>query len=392
MELLDSQRREADQTVAGWMLALASDEPLTEVFIQSGFTSVGGIEYLRPLLTPIADDCAVRVVVGSNEGGLDASTSFALADLIQPNERRLLGIAAFSNAYFHPKVFMVRRRDGSRAAYVGSANLTTNGAGGRHIEVGMTLDERAGDSGRTFDAIDTSTSTWFRESVLGFHRVRNHSDLRELIELKVIGVPRPRPVVRNPTAAGRALRGLPKLDLLVPPSHSGSTIPRTAGNSVESQTPPGDDRNGDLEEPSGELITWSKKLSTSDAQRKQSGNQRGAVTLTRGTYEIDSRTWFRDVLFGFADWYPGLTRTNKPIQRAEILATVVIDGELLGTRFMYVTHEEGREYGQANLATHLHWGEVRADIADHDYSGWDLTVQVDMTTNAVYIGLAQPRG
>ena len=46
--------------------------------------------------------------------------------------------------YYHPKTCHVRRSDGSQSAYVGSANLTGNGAV-LHVEAGIALDSAEGD-------------------------------------------------------------------------------------------------------------------------------------------------------------------------------------------------------------------------------------------------------
>ena len=103
---------------------------------------------------------------------------------------------------------------------------------------------------------------------------------------------------------------------------------------------------------------WYKKLTVSDAQRKRSGNQRGSITLTKSGFPIDAQTYFRNDLFGSADWIMGKTRTGLPLETASIRFRTMIHGRDLGTLSFTVSYAPNRQADQANYTSLLHLGPL----------------------------------
>jgi hypothetical protein len=107
-------------------------------------------------------DGTVTAVVGSNNGDTLESDIERLLELLGiPRTNARLGVVSFGGAFFHPKVYHFTRRDGSQAAYVGSANLTAAGVGSLHVEAGVLLDTRDGDEPPELQRISDSIDRWF---------------------------------------------------------------------------------------------------------------------------------------------------------------------------------------------------------------------------------------
>jgi len=124
-----------------------------------------------------------------------------LAELIGlPRANAQLGVVQFENAFFHPKVCHLRRNDGSQCAYVGSANFTGQGVAALHIEAGLLLDTRDGDSDRVLNTIASAIDDWFTPNREGVHNVRNLADVDRLVNEGVLIVTPPRhmPVSSSP--------------------------------------------------------------------------------------------------------------------------------------------------------------------------------------------------
>lgn len=150
---------------------------------QSGYFHLDGIALLYPSLRDCASRSgAISLVLGSNQGGTLASHVAYLAgglDLSRANVS--IGIVAFRTALFHPKVYYMERADGTRSAYVGSANLTRSGIGGLNIEAGIVLDTAEGDDSATLDRILAAICAWFEPGAAGVAVLSGPQDIDGLL-------------------------------------------------------------------------------------------------------------------------------------------------------------------------------------------------------------------
>lgn len=177
MKYIDSGSREEDQTLAHW-LAEQLGQNVSHLRIQSGFFGRGTLGLLEDVLTN--EDVEVVIVIGSNRSATtrgDVEALFELMKMPRPNAR--LGVVSYGNGFYHPKVYHIRRSDGSQCAYVGSSNLTPAGLS-THVEAGLTLDTREGDDQDLLREIVSATEDWFTEDRAGFHAVDSRGKIESL--------------------------------------------------------------------------------------------------------------------------------------------------------------------------------------------------------------------
>lgn len=126
------------------------------------------------------------------------------------------------------------------------------------------------------------------------------------------------------------------------------------------------------------LLTWQKKLSTTDAQQPTTGGIVPYLRLTSGNISInDFQTWFRQTLFGSVAWQPGQFN-SKPVEEAHVPFSVTIQGLHLGTVLFKVTHDSTRENSNNAPNTWLHWPDQMATILhSNNLTGHMVTITRD---------------
>lgn len=378
---VDTGSRDPKQALGTWLEDTLSGGAVTALRVQSGFFSGNALGFLESTISQLsAANGVTRLLVGSNNGELDRSSAETLLAVAgAPRSNLSLGIVSFQNAFFHPKVYHFERADGSQAAYVGSANMTAQGARSHHIESGVIVDVLDGDSLDVLKLMGNTIDAWFAESRQGLFRIESSADLDTLVAERVIGVERPKRKSRGtPSSPGSTsgpqryflspLVALPALSIAPTfdpdsPAPVGLVAPVTPA----SATPPG---------PFVDEERWSKTLSASDAQRKGSGNQRGAISLVQGDYrgQIHAQTYFRQVFFSTVPWTAGLSRTQQPMDTTHVPMRVFIDGQYLGIRTFPVTHAPNREAQQNNYASTLHLSPIRPEFAATNMTGRKLEI------------------
>ena len=187
MRYTDSGNRSANQALGYWLgEQLATD--VTGLRWQSGFFSIDGLSPFVSTLERLADnDLLVRALIGSNKGEtVKGHVAQLVRHLRLPRAGAYLGITSYADSFYHPKIYHLCRTDGSQAAYIGSANLTASGVNARHVEAGLLLDSREGDSLDVLNEIAASVDVWFDGSRSGIEIVERLDDLNALEEAGVL--------------------------------------------------------------------------------------------------------------------------------------------------------------------------------------------------------------
>lgn len=212
MRYLDTGSRDPDQALGSWLIEQLSPE-IAEVRWQSGFFTVEGLALLAPTLQRLAlAGGTVKALIGSNGGDTlrnDVIRACSLMGLPRPQAR--LGVVSYAGgAFFHPKVYHFQRDDGSQCAYVGSANLTGAGVSSLHIEAGVVLDSRDGDTNDVLGDIANAIDQWFANTPDGFYEVTDDASVDALVAQGILALAPP-PAPPAPPNAPPALPGGPGL-------------------------------------------------------------------------------------------------------------------------------------------------------------------------------------
>lgn len=124
-------------------------------------------------------------------------------------------------------------------------------------------------------------------------------------------------------------------------------------------------------------LTWTKELSTTDAQQPTSGGLVGYLRLTRGSLSphTDWQSWFRQTLFGGAKWVPGHHGRETDIEVADIVISVSLNGVKLGDKTFPLTHGPNRWKKNNTPNTWLHWPKALKEILmENDMTDWPVTL------------------
>jgi hypothetical protein len=379
---IDTSSRDPNQALGAWLESeLLPGVDVVELRWQSGFFTSDVLGYFVPVLKRLsATSGAVRILVGSNDGMTPRADIEALLDIAGPaRSNQRIGLVSFRNAFFHSKTVHLRKTDGSAAGYVGSANLTGSGAASLHVEAGMLLDSRDGDSGGTLDEVQAAIDWWFETDRPGLSVVESKGELDALVEDGILNVPRPVPPTRHSGGEKGKTRSedrlAPLLRLPKLPGEVKATAP-LAGTPPEEPEAAFIATTATVEAPALEVeeLHWGKELTASDAQRKQSGNQRGSITLVRPPKGETSGTYFREKLFGNQTWAGKHTQTGLPMEEAIVPFSVDFLGTPVGVLNLKISHAENRASGQNNYKTLLHLGNLTPYFAANDVSQRQLDV------------------
>jgi hypothetical protein len=374
---------------------MAESPAVSELRVQAGYFGAGALGYFQPTLKQLASsDAITRILVGSNDGETSRAALERLLAIAGGNRANLqLGVVSFTSGFFHPKVFHFRRTDGTSTAYVGSANLTPAGVASKHIEAGVLLDTRDGDPAAVLDEIADAIDYWFVGSPPGFYPLVDATDLDSLVAAGVIDVtPPPRPGRSVKASSGGHQEGSPPYSLKrlvaipsIPVVESGGGATPGAGmvggDGGSSAVVAGSTGTLTPAAPAAVASTpvahWSKTLPASDAQRKATGNQSGAVALTQGDYarQIDQTTYFRQTLFGTEAWIPETASTGQPKEVANVSMRVSIDGVDYGELDFRVSNASNRESGQNNYTAQLHLEPISPLFSQSDMTGKKLEIE-----------------
>ena len=239
MRYIDSGNRDPQETLGAW-LQCAVSEDVVHLRFQTGFYSFGGLSPIASCLASLASrDLPITALIGANEGAtlLADAQELALRAGI-PRAGARLGVVSFDDGFFHPKVYHVELASGAQLAYVGSANLTSDGLE-KHVEAGILLssdEDGASQLGRIADSIDR----WFTTSPAGLTVISDLSDLDVLHASGVLATSRPPRVTRVVGVQGGVRVSRPRLGRLLGLNAIPrliSTLAGTAGGTSNVQLP-----------------------------------------------------------------------------------------------------------------------------------------------------------
>ncbi|MDQ7759847.1 phospholipase D-like domain-containing protein [Xanthomonas sontii] len=223
MRYIDSSSNRLEESVAFWMQSALS-EGLKEFHCQAGYFTLEGAALLIPALRQCSQNGGnTRLLLGANLGATVAShVSYLVGMLDLPREHVSLGVVTFHGSLFHPKVYHVTRLDGSRTAYVGSANLTGPGISGKNVEAGLILDSREGDDGGVLQKISNDIERWFVDDLPGLSKISSVQDVDQLLASDILTLHTPRGFEGEDQFSGAVRRGPSRSSIFRLPPVSGS--------------------------------------------------------------------------------------------------------------------------------------------------------------------------
>jgi hypothetical protein len=384
---IDTGSRDPNQALGTWLGdELLDGEKIAELRVQTGFFGARALGYFESALeTLAASDGHTCLLIGSNDGLTPRAAIqdlLAVAGLPRPNLR--IGVLSFLTGFFHPKVFHIVRTDGSIAAYVGSANLTPAGVSAQHVEAGIILDSRDGDSGSVLVSIAKTVDDWFKETRGGLYPVAGSTDLDALVAAGVLDVPtppRPRRTIKPAAGGASDVRlGRPLIPLVAIPELQTPLETKSPAVQVAADTGTTEPEGAMSSPPTPPSVSsvahWSKTLSPSDAQRR-AGHQSKLIALTQGHYRrrIDHTSYFRDELFGSETWKYETTTSREPLEVAYVPMRTTIDGTDHGTLTFRITHAIHRESGTNSPTTEVHLEPIASLFVKSDMTNKEVEIE-----------------
>ncbi|AXC50828.1 NgoFVII family restriction endonuclease [Paracoccus suum] len=242
MRYIDSASRNTSDVLGEW---LASFSPLAVDALrwQTGYFSADGLAPLAPVINELkSQDRLTNCVIGSNGGETGEPDIETLVNLVgTPRANARIGVVSFSAGLFHPKVYHFTRQDGTQAAYVGSANLTTPGISGMNIEAGLLLDSSTGDPDHVLSDVAAAIDAWFNGPRPGLSTVTALADLAPLVAAGVLGVaptPRTTQSISGSSGAASSKIGLKPLIKFPPVSVKSGTVAALGSAAAAPSAPP----------------------------------------------------------------------------------------------------------------------------------------------------------
>jgi hypothetical protein len=237
VQYLDTGDRDPDHTLFRW---LAPRLATARYFgFQTGYFSADGVfPFEADLRRIVASGGAVRAVIGANEDSIRSSDVTYLLALVDGSHASSVAIVAAEDVLMHTKAYYIEAADGSRSAYVGSANLTGSGLAS-NIEAGVVL-ESSGVAASVLDEIKVAIEAWLTGSRPNAE-VISLSDVPQLVADGVFDVPRPPRPQASARGRRRRLRRFPRLGsiLSLPRRRRSRAISRPAHRAPAPTPPPG---------------------------------------------------------------------------------------------------------------------------------------------------------
>lgn len=347
--------------------ALADAESLSVI---TAWAQASGMKHIDAEIRALRERGGSATVILGLDGGIATRESLELAvELFDP----ALVFHDTGSRLFHPKLYVIRRPD-ETVITVGSSNLTGGGFFGNYeANIVMRLSPDDADDQAVLEAVlryrDALTADGMPCEPLTLDLIARLADEESLITTRERREQEERTARAKAESLAREIFGTPVTGL------PGAPAGRRRGGGRRRAA----DGDGDLPEriPPSEgrpVRRWWKRLTASDVLRKpESSHQRNYVALSQaGHKEIDFKTWFREELFGPADWAEEEMRTGNVKEVAVIPFDVIVGDESLGRYDLRVDHAENRIANQNNSPTYLNWSSMIDVIRGSDFRDWWL--------------------
>lgn len=193
MRYRDTGTMDPEHALASWLERNVT-AGISELRIQSGYFRVNALGAISAALQYAAErDLKTHFVFGANDGDtLHSDVVLLMSRMGIPRSRAKLSIVSYANALFHPKVYHVTRADGTKAAFVGSANFTSAGLTGGNVEAAITVDTADGDPVALLDEISNAVDKWVEgPSISGAKLLQRIADADALLDMGILAAARP---------------------------------------------------------------------------------------------------------------------------------------------------------------------------------------------------------
>ena len=339
------------QTAVNTLLSLPD---MDDFVLSLAFVRKSGVNAISEKLNKISSK--VVFFVGIRNG---VTSVQGILSLLKAGIKPFVVDTASNSKIFHPKIYAGYNANLAHVI-LGSANLTFGGLN-RNIEASSIVKlDRTDENDEKFltDLIDTTMNMpkAYPDHVFQISTEKEAEKLLKEFRLedeKVSRLP-----VTNSVAKNTDRDKLPPMPTHVKRKkkpHAG--IPRTK---MQVQ-------------PNKATLVWESKPLTERSLNIPSGtntNITGDTNLGKGLMEdIDFQSYFRDIVFSELTWSTDLFSRSNYLERAHIVAEIVIKHYSYGTFSLEVTHDprtNTESYRQHNVMTKIKWGDARPLISKRD--------------------------
>ena len=392
-----SQPYDDDFDLLDFFEVVASDDRLVRMDTVVAWAKSSGVEALRSSVQAFRGRGGhVRVIVGISLGG---TSKQALASILELADDAY--VFHVPGRTFHPKVYIASGPTAA-AVLVGSHNLTGGGVRG-NFEAGVLTE---------LDLHDDADSRFFRaasgyvDRLVSDEEVCRRLDASFLEEL--IGNARyPLADEERPSADTDHVEAPTSASVAEEPLNS----PELFGSSdfeLRSRSAPGREERPPVTEPAAPPVPiradsppendpvvrrWFKRLPAADAQHLTTSHPSRTMTLVQSRHPIDAGIYFREELFGNAEWVSAETRgAGQPREIALIVCEVRVRGQDLGFYTFEIRHTPGYEAAQANRTTEFVWGELATYLREDDVTGLFASIETTATGSCRLVIADEPTG
>lgn len=365
--------------------ALLSIPTPTKVIISTAFMNKAGFFQLSEKITPVAG--VTTLLAGIRNGitsaqGMQASIDSGVTTYAVDTGTR--------NVIFHPKIYFARNNNEARLI-LGSANLTLGGLNGNiEASVSMVLDMAVQHDADLVSDIEAKVAAMIAEYPQHVFVVPDAAMVADLLKSgRLVDESIKRPPTPGGSSGDRDLDAIPKMVLKTvfikppvveaPPASAPVPVVAVAPGlpAAVVVVPPAAPPATILEE------VWESSPLTRRYLTIPTGantNATGSMLFTKGTYEIDQRHYFRDVVFNGLPWVADTNPGKTHFERASGFFRLIIRNVDYGVFELRVSHNTSTTsaaYLQSNSMTQLHWGAARSLIARPDLLDRTLTLYKD---------------
>lgn len=370
----------ASPLAVGKILSSLFKKGINEFICLSAFTSPSAVAFLNELFRT-QHGIKAKIIVGIDQGGTSEDAIKEL-NTIQSSDIKAYIFYQAESPIFHPKIYILK--DNSNVNIIlGSSNLTAQGLFS-NVESSTWVSFRKGDS--KGEAFLKEITTYF-EPLLNCTDSNlfelNDTTVQKFISMRLLpgkAEYKKRYALHTKKEAIDKSFIRPRQVAPIPDSIRKSLSQRLIKSYVEETEPVKSTR--DFANATSYTLLWESKKLTERALNVPTSaktNPTGSINLTKGSMNIDQKTYFRNTVFNSLTWSakPGTT-----LETADCPFTLIVRGHDYGEFSLKLTHDTNtasRSFQQNNATTRLSWGSAKAIIADRDLIGKKLRLYKDLS-------------